>query len=106
MLDQIKYVTLNLNIVDDEDADIYSLFQQCFDFIEKARQSNHRVLVHCFQGVSRSATIILAYLLQSKAYSNLEDAIADVKFKRPLIRPNDGFKSQLKKLVADINKTK
>lgn len=51
-------------------------------------------MVHCFAGVSRSATIVIAFLMQECGMS-LKDAYNHVKQKRYFIHPNDGFKRQL-----------
>lgn len=66
-------------------ADIY-------DFIEQHLRSGP-VLVHCDRGVSRSATVVIAYLMKAHHY-DLATALAFVKGKRK-IRPNDNFKEQL-----------
>jgi protein-tyrosine phosphatase len=57
-------------------------------------QSGGRVFVHCFAGVSRSATIVIAYLMKEHGLS-FNSAIKFVKSKRPQINPNDGFRKQL-----------
>jgi protein-tyrosine phosphatase len=46
-------------------------------------------------GVSRSATVCIAYILQ-KLKVSLEDAVGLVKDANPDICPNDGFMKQLK----------
>jgi dual specificity phosphatase 12 len=53
-----------------------------------------QVLVNCFAGVSRSATIVIAYLMYKNKWS-FEDAITFVKSKRNIINPNYGFVCQL-----------
>jgi len=48
------------------------------------------VLVHCYAGVSRSATCTIAYLMQEREMS-FEDAFSFVSKQRPVIFPNMGF---------------
>jgi atypical dual specificity phosphatase/dual specificity phosphatase 12 len=51
-------------------------------------------LVHCYAGISRSASIIISYLMKKYNWS-YEKAYNYVKNKRPIINPNRGFKKQL-----------
>lgn len=53
-----------------------------------------KVMVHCVWGMSRSASIVIAYLMTVGRIS-LVDALALVKSKRPVVRPNHGFFRQL-----------
>ncbi|XP_023138348.1 dual specificity protein phosphatase 16 isoform X1 [Amphiprion ocellaris] len=64
------------------------------EFIEKAKASNARVLVHCLAGISRSATIAIAYIMK-KMDMTLDEAYRFVKEKRPTISPNFNFLGQL-----------
>jgi protein-tyrosine phosphatase len=48
------------------------------------------VLVHCYAGVSRSATCVIAYLMQEK-HMGFEEAFSFASKKRPVIFPNMGF---------------
>ena len=59
------------------------------------------MLVHCNAGVSRSAAIVIAYLMYSQ-HLNYQQAFDLVKSKRPAIRPNDGFVAELKQLQDDL----
>eukprot|EP00977_Amphora_coffeiformis_P013336 scaffold3471_cov175-Amphora_coffeaeformis.AAC.10 len=53
------------------------------------------VLVHCHFGVSRSASIVLAYLLRDYHNMTLDEASRFIKYRRPKICPNRGFWNQL-----------
>lgn len=64
------------------------------DFIEKAKASNGCVLVHCLAGISRSATIAIAYIMKRMDMS-VDEAYRFVKEKRPTISPNFNFLGQL-----------
>jgi protein-tyrosine phosphatase len=65
------------------------------EFIHKFRQLTN-VYVHCYAGVSRSVTIVVAYLMNCCKW-NLKTALAFVQTKRIVAKPNDGFIEQLKK---------
>uniref|UniRef100_A0AAZ3QKD0 Dual specificity phosphatase 16 n=1 Tax=Oncorhynchus tshawytscha TaxID=74940 RepID=A0AAZ3QKD0_ONCTS len=64
------------------------------EFIEKAKASNACVLVHCLAGISRSATIAIAYIM-TRMDMSLDEAYRFVKEKRPTISPNFNFLGQL-----------
>lgn len=53
-----------ININDIPLADISQYFDQTNEFLNTCRSKNEKVLVHCHMGMSRSASIILAYLLK------------------------------------------
>ncbi|XP_078529668.1 dual specificity protein phosphatase 16 [Lissotriton helveticus] len=78
------------------------------DFIEKAKANNGRVLVHCLAGISRSATIAIAYIMNRMDMS-LDEAYRFVKEKRPTISPNFNFLGQLldfeKKIKSQTGQT-
>jgi protein-tyrosine phosphatase len=61
-------------------------------------------LIHCNAGISRSSTIVLAYLLGIHRMK-YEDAYTLLKTARSNIRPNDGFVQQLKEYAAEITRT-
>ncbi|VDN17704.1 unnamed protein product, partial [Gongylonema pulchrum] len=62
--------------------------------IEAVIAGGGNVLVHCVAGVSRSATICLAFLTKFRC-SSLRQAYQLMASKRPLVRPNIGFWRQL-----------
>ena len=87
---------MGLRILDVPQARISLHFQEAADFIERSLIAGGRVLVHCMVGISRSATIVIAYLM-IKRHMSLEDAGRLVRRHRE-VRPNDGFLRQLLEL--------
>ena len=53
----------HVNIVDIPGQDIKKYFPECLKYIEKSIQEGGRVLVHCIAGISRSASVVIAYLI-------------------------------------------
>ena len=89
-------------IVDDiEGATIDFAFEDAIAFIDEAIQANSGCLVHCFAGMSRSATTVIAYLMMRKGM-RLDEAYCTTKRGRPAIYPNAGFFKQLLALDAKL----
>lgn len=86
------------------DFNMLPFFQEAADFIHTALSSGKgRVLVHCKVGLSRSPTIVIAYLMMHKQMT-LTSAVECVHGKRPQIWPNDGFLLQLICLEEELKK--
>jgi len=64
------------------------------EFIHSVRTQNGRVFVHCQSGISRSPTVILAYLLRFHSM-DYDSAYHFLKAKRVVTRPNPAFKQLL-----------
>lgn len=114
-LDQFTYKVIELqvnvaiirfshNIKDHHRVDISVHFEECFEFIRTAlsQDPNNVILIHCFAGVSRSATVTIAYLMQSFCMSYPE-ACEHVRKARHWIDPNRGFRARLKELAQGLN---
>jgi dual specificity phosphatase 12 len=64
-------------------------FPAAIAFIKEGIQKGG-ILVHCYAGVSRSATCVIAYLMQEKQMS-FDNAFQFLSSKRPVVFPNMGF---------------
>lgn len=83
---------------------IYPHLELQSDQIQALIADGGRVLVHCVAGVSRSASICLAYLTKYRCRS-LRDAYHLMKSKRVMVRPNLGFWRQLIAYEQNIKET-
>lgn len=85
------------NLIDD------GLLTECVDFlIDATKKQYNNVLVHCNAGVSRSASIVIGYLILVEHFTYL-DAYQIVKRARNCIQPNSGFERQLKSLYCHLS---
>ncbi|KAI3452659.1 hypothetical protein Pfo_009323 [Paulownia fortunei] len=89
---ELVYKTLWLQ--DCPSEDITSILYDVFDYFEDVREQCGRVLVHCCQGVSRSTSLVIAYLMWKEGQS-FDDAFQHVKTARGVTNPNVGFACQL-----------
>lgn len=90
-----KFNYKHVLIFDLPSTDITKYFDECFAFIDAAMANGGHVLVHCMAGISRSSSIVIAYMMKSKGM-DFQTAFDHVKSKRSCICPNEGFLSQLK----------
>ncbi|XP_017575166.1 dual specificity protein phosphatase 2 [Pygocentrus nattereri] len=96
---ELQYMTLRVE--DSLAADIRVLFPEAIRFIDSVKESGGRVLVHCQAGISRSATICLAYLIHARRV-RLDEAFDFVKRRRQVISPNLAFMGQLLQFETDV----
>ncbi|XP_031843481.1 protein phosphatase Slingshot isoform X2 [Nomia melanderi] len=88
------FTYLNVRVYDDEKTDLLKHWDDTFKYITKAKKEGSKVLVHCKMGVSRSASVVIAYAM--KAYNwDFSQAWKHVKEKRNCIKPNNSFLLQL-----------
>lgn len=83
-----------VDVEDRPNADLLSHMDFVADMIEEVRCAGGKTLVHCVAGVSRSASLCLAYLIKHERMP-LRKAFAHLRSRRPSIRPNTGFFTQL-----------
>jgi protein-tyrosine phosphatase len=96
-----KFSYYPINIDDSPVANIYQYFEPCVEFInsvldaKKDTAEGQNILVHCAAGVSRSASIVIAYIMSAQRV-DYETALALVRADRHFICPNEGFVLQLR----------
>ncbi|KAF1869658.1 hypothetical protein Lal_00017233 [Lupinus albus] len=88
------FVYRTLWLQDSPSEDITSILYDVFDYFEDVREHCGRVFVHCCQGVSRSTSLVIAYLMWREGQS-FDDAFQYVKAARGIADPNMGFACQL-----------
>ena len=88
-----KLTYLHLEVFDETGEDIARHFPRANAFIAAGLEAGG-VYVHCYAGASRSAALVMAYLISEKGM-DLEDALFLAKAARPAVKPNEGFLEQL-----------
>ena len=76
-------------------ADLLRHLPAAISFMDDAHSSGGKVLVHCVAGMSRSVSLVLAYLVQREPRMRLAEALRLVKQKRTVVSPNPCFMEQL-----------
>lgn len=91
-------------ISDDHTTHITDLVINGLDKInEYTKRENKNILVHCFMGSSRSATLVIYYLLKEKNMT-IEEAIKFIKLKRYMVNPSKVFIDDLVSLTQNNKK--
>jgi len=88
-----KYVR-PIDLVDASKEEIGNFMLQAIADIESVREDRGKILVHCQLGSSRSATLVIAYLMWLEGL-DAQTAFVEVKKKRSIVSPNLGFIVQL-----------
>ncbi|XP_060073022.1 dual specificity protein phosphatase 1-like [Ylistrum balloti] len=91
----------NIPVDDNPLVDLSTWFMESISFIDDVKRHGGKTLVHCQAGISRSATICLAYIMQSQCLS-LDEAFEFVKSRRSVISPNISFLQQLLDFEKEI----
>jgi len=85
---------IRIPVEDVDYADLLICLPVAVRFIDKALREHGVVLVHCVQGLSRSATVVAAYLMWSQRMSATQ-ALEVVRLAREQVWQNPGFQEQL-----------
>ena len=99
-----QFAYLRVPMVDQPEYNFADDLAQIFTFIENAKEEGGRVLVHCYQGKSRSCAVCCAYLIRYENHS-LSSALELVRQARSIAAPNSGFMAALEALELENNNT-
>lgn len=92
--DQSRY--LNIKIKDDSQHHIYDYIDTILHFFNEIQpiDKDNAVLIHCYMGSSRSACVILLYMVHFCGYG-VDSALKVIKEKRPVVNINKNFLEDL-----------
>lgn len=88
-----------IDLSDQPNADLQSHLESVCAWINSSISNGKGVLVHCQQGISRSAAVVIAYLIRYKGMG-YDDAYEYVRKTRACIKPNQGFVRVLREWEA------
>lgn len=96
-------ISVDDNLKIEEIDKLYEYFDKAADFINSKLLNNKNILVHCYAGKQRSASIIIVYLMKYCDLS-LKNSIIVLKSKREIVfTPTINFKKSLLKYEKKIN---
>lgn len=98
---RVDYTTFFL--LDSAHQDIIPLFYETRLLIDDVRASGGRTFIHCHQGVSRSATVVIAYIMACGGLS-YDEAFRFVRSIRGVTSPNTGFICQLMEFQKQLQR--
>ena len=96
IFEQVQENHIIFRIYDHSTSPIETIFPE---FLTILKKSKGRILVHCGEGISRSPSFLLGYLIIEKNMS-FESALETLQTIRPTIKPNRGFTKFLKRLES------
>eukprot|EP00326_Haptolina_ericina_P021493 CAMPEP_0181194598 /NCGR_PEP_ID=MMETSP1096-20121128/14427_1 /TAXON_ID=156174 ORGANISM="Chrysochromulina ericina, Strain CCMP281" /NCGR_SAMPLE_ID=MMETSP1096 /ASSEMBLY_ACC=CAM_ASM_000453 /LENGTH=557 /DNA_ID=CAMNT_0023284121 /DNA_START=29 /DNA_END=1701 /DNA_ORIENTATION=- len=90
---------MHIDVDDDPSESLRPFFESASEFISRRMDAN--VLIHCVSGISRSATVVTAHLMQQQGMS-YQEALSLVRSRRAVVSPNSGFQAQLLAYEAEL----
>ena len=108
-----EFIYKHIPLYDSDYTNISKYFDECNQFIKDSNADNKKIessssprknlFVHCGAGMSRSVSMVLAYLIGELGYGYGE-ALELIKSRRKIARPNQGFEKQLRNYSYEKNK--
>jgi len=81
---------------DQLNQDLYSDLEPAIKWIKQGMDQGKKILIHCAQGISRSVSLIIAYLIKYNQWT-YEKSLKSIKRYQPMAKPNESFRRQLLK---------
>lgn len=106
--EEIQYV--NYSLYDNNQNSIMVHLENAYQkIIEHQRTKEGNILIHCFMGRSRSATVVLYYLMRKCTHPDgssytFDDALNLLLEKRPIVNPTFQFTKDLAKSILEFKK--
>lgn len=98
--DDFEY--FKIDILDINNSSIYDYFDPFILFIEKIINNNGKIMIHCYMGSSRSAILVVLYLVKYKSYT-LNESIDFITYRRKRVNINITYIEELKKYLNNMN---
>lgn len=99
--DNKKITCISCPMYDSPNQSLMKCIYMAIPLIRRCIAENKNILVHCYAGISRSASIVIAFLMNYYKLSFI-NSYQYVKSKRNIINPNSGFIFQLKEYENEI----
>ncbi|CAI5782409.1 specificity phosphatase 22-A-like [Podarcis lilfordi] len=101
VLEDMTYLCISAS--DSSNQNLIQHFKECIKFIHECRLHGGGCLIHCLAGVSRSTTILVAYLMTVTNFG-WEECLTATKAVRSYVSPNFGFQEQLQEYEVTLLK--
>ena len=96
----VRHLKVRINDSENAKLELARKLPEILSFIEKARREGGKVLVHCDAGMSRSASVVLAYCMRFGKMTLIQ-ATKLVRKRRTMISPNPAFMA----LLCDLERS-
>lgn len=98
--DNFQY--FNFELCDSPNFELWDPLNSIINLIKKLKAKGRKVLIHCYQGISRAPSIAIGYLITCED-RNFEEAIKMVKSNYIKADPNIGFILQLEEFYKELH---
>ncbi|NXV66278.1 DS22A phosphatase, partial [Molothrus ater] len=99
VLEDMTYLCISAS--DSSSQNLLQHFKECIQFIHECRLAGGGCLVHCLAGVSRSSTLLVAYLM-TVTELGWQSCLAATRAVRSYASPNPGFQQQLQEYESTL----